>query len=144
MPSSLGVAAALLASQLVHGLASSPSPADRPPMMAGFSEFTSGEGFLAVPVGTVQRPARQAKSKDKRAGQAYESQLENKDFFYATDGECRRLPMTIVLRGQAALTTSKPCLPTGGLGLDIRIQSASERRLSASRFSSTRARASSG
>lgn len=50
--------------------------------LSGFSNAIRGDGFLAVPVGTVERPAS-----SKRAVQAFEDRLYNKDFFYATDGK---------------------------------------------------------
>ncbi|KAM4064979.1 eukaryotic aspartyl protease [Hirsutella rhossiliensis] len=119
MPSPLGAAAALLAllasqspSHFAHASSSSPSPADISPMIAGFSEFVSGEGFLAVPVGTVQRPPREAKSKGKRAGQAFESQLENKDFFYATDVNIGSPPQRVTVlvdTGSSELWVNPDC-----------------------------------
>lgn len=55
--------------------------------ISGFSKAIRGDGFLAVPVGTVQRPAGQ-----KREAKAYEDKLYNMNFFYATDGESTVMP----------------------------------------------------
>lgn len=50
-----------------------------------FPRAISGNGYLSVPVGTVQR---QNSGKSKRAdGKAFETILQNKDFFYATESE---------------------------------------------------------
>lgn len=51
-------------------------------LLKGFSQSVSGDGFLAMPVGTVNRPPGA-----RRAANAFEDQLNNMDFFYATDGK---------------------------------------------------------
>lgn len=51
-------------------------------LLHGFSKGVRGDGFLAMPVGTVQRPPGM-----KRAASAFEDRLYNMEFFYATDGE---------------------------------------------------------
>ncbi|KAG8415380.1 hypothetical protein J3458_009231 [Metarhizium acridum] len=51
-------------------------------LLKGFSQSASGDGFLAMPVGTVNRPPGA-----RRAANAFEDKLYNMDFFYATDGE---------------------------------------------------------
>lgn len=56
--------------------------------ISGFSKAIRGDGFLAVPVGTVQRPVGQ-----KREAKAYEDKLYNMNFFYATDGESPVIPV---------------------------------------------------
>jgi hypothetical protein len=48
---------------------------------ARFPRATKGNGFLKIPVGTVDRPAR----KVKRGESPLVTVLENMDFFYATD-----------------------------------------------------------
>ncbi|KAG5928206.1 hypothetical protein E4U42_001090 [Claviceps africana] len=53
---------------------------DDGPVMSGFSEVMRGDGFLAVPVGTVPRSMG-----PKRAAEAFEDRLYNVNFFYATD-----------------------------------------------------------
>lgn len=88
---SLGATAlALLASDCVH-CADAAADVDVPPgTVAGFANAVSGDGFLAIPVGTVPRPPRMANANGKRA--AFEDQLKNMNFFYATDGETVSLP----------------------------------------------------
>ncbi|KAF4124535.1 Eukaryotic aspartyl protease [Geosmithia morbida] len=49
---------------------------------ASFPRAVSGNGYLKVPVGTVDRPR-----KTKRDGGTVETVLENKEFFYAMDRE---------------------------------------------------------
>lgn len=72
---SLGAAALAL-------LAAEPVMAVEEALLKGFSQAVRGQGYLALPVGTVQRPAGM-----KRATGAFEDQLYNMEFFYATDGE---------------------------------------------------------
>lgn len=50
---------------------------------ARFPRATKGDGFLKIPVGTVDRPAR----KVKRDESPLVTVLENMDFFYATDSK---------------------------------------------------------
>lgn len=54
---------------------------------ARFARATKGDGFLKVPVGTVDRPPR----KMKRDESPLVTVLENMDFFYATDCKLPRL-----------------------------------------------------
>lgn len=72
---SLGAAALAL-------LVAEPVIAVEESLLKGFSQAVRGDGYLALPVGTVQRPASM-----KRATGAFEDQLYNMEFFYATDGE---------------------------------------------------------
>ncbi|KAJ6444054.1 secreted aspartic proteinase [Purpureocillium lavendulum] len=58
--------------------------ANAPGPIMGFANAVAGDGFLALPVGTVSRPSRPPNSKGRRAN-AFEDQLKNMDFFYATD-----------------------------------------------------------
>ncbi|PHH86724.1 hypothetical protein CDD83_9834 [Cordyceps sp. RAO-2017] len=77
------VLVALLAGPLADA---SSSPAATTGGGVSFPSAGSGDGFLAVPVGTVARPARTAAgAKGKRAGRAVEAHLDNMAFFYATE-----------------------------------------------------------
>jgi len=51
---------------------------------AQFPRAVTGDGFLAVPVGTVERPKKDL-SKVKRDDNFLETVLDNKDFWYSTD-----------------------------------------------------------
>ncbi|KND92583.1 putative 4-coumarate--CoA ligase 1 [Tolypocladium ophioglossoides CBS 100239] len=84
---SLGAAAlALLTSDYVYCADAAAVDVDGPPgTIMGFANAVSGDGFLAVPIGTVPRPPRLPDAKGKRAGAAFEDQLKNMNFFYATD-----------------------------------------------------------
>jgi hypothetical protein len=54
-------------------------------MSAGrFPKAKRGNGFLSVPVGTVDRPAGAVA---KRDGESILTVLDNMDFFYATESE---------------------------------------------------------
>lgn len=52
--------------------------------ISGFSKAVRGDGYLSVPVGTVQRPASL-----KRAAKTFQDKLYNMDAFYATYSESR-------------------------------------------------------
>ncbi|POR39692.1 Putative 4-coumarate--CoA ligase 1 [Tolypocladium paradoxum] len=86
---SLGAAAlALLTSDCVYCADAAAVDVDGPPgTVMGFANAVSGDGFLAVPIGTVPRPPSMANANGKRASGAFEDQLKNMNFFYATDGE---------------------------------------------------------
>lgn len=49
---------------------------------AQFARAVSGKGYLAVPVGTVDRPKKKTDKRD-----AFVQELQNREFFYAADGE---------------------------------------------------------
>lgn len=51
--------------------------------VANFPRASSGKGYLSIPVTTVNRP----KKEHKRADNAFEQTLMNKDFFYAAEGK---------------------------------------------------------
>lgn len=59
---------------------------------ARFPRATKGNGFLKLPVGTVDRPSRKA----KRDESPLVTVLENMDFFYATDSKSLPLFMEVV------------------------------------------------
>lgn len=69
--------AAALLSLTAEGIAADKS------LLKGYAAIKSGDGFLAVPVGTVDRP----KSGRRRAASGFEDKLYNMDYFYATDGK---------------------------------------------------------
>ncbi|KAG6157574.1 hypothetical protein E4U50_003827 [Claviceps purpurea] len=76
----------------------------------GFSKAIRGDGFLAVPVGTVQRPAGQ-----KREAKAYEDKLYNMNFFYATDVEIGDPPQKVTVlvdTGSSELWVNPDCRTT--------------------------------
>lgn len=54
---------------------------------AYFPRAISGKGYLAVPVGTVDRPKKHTKRQSDGDGKAFEQTLDNRDFFYSADGE---------------------------------------------------------
>jgi hypothetical protein len=66
-------------------LAADPFVAAEKALLQGYSKSVRGDGFLAMPIGTVPRPAGM-----KRAAAAFEDKLYNMEFFYATDGELFR------------------------------------------------------
>ena len=51
-------------------------------LLRGYSEVVRGEGYLAMPVGTIDRPMSK-----KRDTKAFEDRLFNEQFFYATQGK---------------------------------------------------------
>jgi hypothetical protein len=53
---------------------------------ANFPRASTGNGFVSLPVGTVDRPRPNSKRQNGRQ-HAFETVLENMDFFYATVGE---------------------------------------------------------
>lgn len=50
-----------------------------------FPKAKRGNGFLSVPVGTVNRPAKNVGKRD--GGESILTVLDNMDFFYATESE---------------------------------------------------------
>ncbi|QUC19836.1 uncharacterized protein UV8b_04077 [Ustilaginoidea virens] len=77
-------------------------------VLKGFSVAAiRGDGFLALPVGTVQRPAGQ-----KRADKAFEDRLYNMEVFYATDVDIGNPPqkvMVLVDTGSSELWVNPDC-----------------------------------
>ncbi|CAM1502210.1 Fc.00g041940.m01.CDS01 [Cosmosporella sp. VM-42] len=60
---------------------------------ANFPRAVKGDGFLAVPVGTIDRPKRTT----KRADGSISTTLENMDFFYATEISIGTPPQTVTV-----------------------------------------------
>ncbi|VUC33243.1 unnamed protein product [Clonostachys rosea] len=90
----LGVVCSLLAGQVVD--------AD-----FGFPKAKRGEGFLSVPIGTVDRP-----HSAKRDTKAIVSELDNRDFFYTTDVEIGSPPQKLTLlvdTGSSELWVNPDC-----------------------------------
>ncbi|KAK2590988.1 hypothetical protein QQS21_011324 [Conoideocrella luteorostrata] len=77
--------------------------------LSGFSKAVKGDGFLSVPVGTVNRPVAVG---EKRAGKAFEDKLYNKEFFYATDvdiGNPSQRVTVLVDTGSSELWVNPDC-----------------------------------
>ncbi|KFG79024.1 secreted aspartic proteinase [Metarhizium anisopliae] len=79
-------------------------------LLKGFSQSVSGDGFLAMPVGTVNRPPGA-----RRAANAFEDQLNNMDFFYATDVNIGSPPQRVTVlvdTGSSELWVNPDCTTT--------------------------------
>ncbi|EFZ01182.1 Peptidase aspartic, active site protein [Metarhizium robertsii ARSEF 23] len=79
-------------------------------LLKGFSQSVSGDGFLAMPVGTVNRLPGV-----RRAANAFEDQLNNMDFFYATDVNIGSPPQRVTVlvdTGSSELWVNPDCRTT--------------------------------
>lgn len=54
---------------------------------ARFPRAVSGDGFLAVPVGTINKAKGNTLKGRSSSDDAFETVLKNYEFFYATEGE---------------------------------------------------------
>ncbi|OAQ86362.1 candidapepsin-4 precursor [Purpureocillium lilacinum] len=100
----------LLASHRVDAAAVG-NDGNAPGPIMGFANAVAGDGFLALPVGTVARPPRPQNAKGRRAN-AFEDQLKNMDFFYATDvniGSPAQKVTVLVDTGSSELWVNPDC-----------------------------------
>ncbi|OAQ94321.1 candidapepsin-4 precursor [Purpureocillium lilacinum] len=100
----------LLASRRVDAAAVG-NDGNAPGPIMGFANAVAGDGFLALPVGTVARPPRPQNAKGRRAN-AFEDQLKNMDFFYATDvniGSPAQKVTVLVDTGSSELWVNPDC-----------------------------------
>jgi hypothetical protein len=75
-----------------------------------FPNARSGQGFISVPVGTVDRPKKQPASNSKR--DAFLTQLQNQDFFYTTEvviGNPGQTVTVLVDTGSSELWVNPDC-----------------------------------
>ncbi|KAL2209209.1 acid protease [Sarocladium strictum] len=79
---------------------------------AQFARAVAGDGFLAVPVGTVENPKKDL-SKVKRDDNFLETVLDNKDFWYSTDLGFGNPPQNVTVlvdTGSSHLWINPDCL----------------------------------